>query len=179
MGRQIGRIAFSNSREATVRRTHDIVDFLKRLNFTVQRAVNIVGERFAHWAVPIKGTMTGGIISDVFKSKQELIAENALLRQQLIVVQRQIKRPKLKWCDRLVLVLLASKVRTWPQALLLIKPATALRWHRDLFRFFGKRKSASTVRKSRVAIERIMLIKQMARENRLWERNAFRESYTN
>ena len=141
---------------------------LKCLNSTVQKVVNIVGEQLVHWVAPIRATMTGGAISDVFKSKQELIAENALLRQQLIVVRRQIKRPKLKWHDRLVIALLASKVRTWPQALLLIKPATVLGWHRDLFRFLWKRKSASTVRKSRVKRETITLIKQMARENRLW-----------
>ncbi|MCZ7544313.1 MAG: hypothetical protein M5R40_12615, partial [Anaerolineae bacterium] len=29
-----------------------------------------------------------------------LIAENMLLRQQLIIVERQIKRPKLTWWDR-------------------------------------------------------------------------------
>ena len=37
--------------------------------------------------------------------------ENALLRQQLIVLQRQVKRPKLTLRDRALFVLLASKPR--------------------------------------------------------------------
>jgi putative transposase len=43
--------------------------------------------------------------------------ENALLRQQLIVLQRQTKRPKLTWRDRTVMVLLVSKLHTWKQAM--------------------------------------------------------------
>ena len=35
--------------------------------------------------------------------------ENALLRQQLIVLERQITRPQLTWRDRTLIVLLASK----------------------------------------------------------------------
>ena len=88
-----------------------------------------------------------------------MIAENALLRQQLIVVKRQIKQPQLKGRDRLLLVLLASKVRTWRQALLLVKPETVLKWHRELFRLVWKRKTAKQGRKPRVATETIALVK--------------------
>jgi len=47
---------------------------------------------------------------DLTRSKSELMLENALLRQQLIVLQRQTKRPALTWRDRMVMVLLASKL---------------------------------------------------------------------
>ena len=57
---------------------------------------------------------------DLTRSKTELILENALLRQQLIVLKRQAKRPALSWRDRVLFVLLASKLRTWKQALLLV-----------------------------------------------------------
>jgi len=46
------------------------------------------------------------------RSKSELMFENALLRQQLIMPQRQTKRPKLTWRDRTVMVLLVSKLNT-------------------------------------------------------------------
>jgi transposase InsO family protein len=43
-----------------------------------------------------------------------------------------------------------------------------LRWHRDLFRHYWRRKSRKKDRKSRIAPETIALIRQMAKENLLW-----------
>ena len=60
---------------------------------------------------------------------EELGAENAFLRQQLIVLQRQGNRPALSRLDRLLLVLLASRVPNWKQALMLVQPETLLHWH--------------------------------------------------
>ena len=116
----------------------------------------------------LRETVVGGAVSDVAQSKNELIAENALLRQQLIVLNRQVKQPVLNNRDRLVLVFLASQVRAWCQALFLIKPATLLGWHRDLFRLVWTRKSAAHRRTPRVAPETIALTRRMATENRLW-----------
>ena len=66
---------------------------------------------------------------DMTRSKSELVLENALLRQQLSVLQRQIQRPELSWRDRTLIVLLASKLHSWKQALVIIQPDTALRCH--------------------------------------------------
>jgi len=52
------------------------------------------------------------------KSKEQLIMENALLRQQVIVLKRQVIRPQPKAKDRCLLVVLASRVRESLQALL-------------------------------------------------------------
>jgi putative transposase len=71
---------------------------------------------------------------DLTRTKSELLLENILLRQQLIVLKRQAKRPTLTWRDRTLFVLLASRLRTWKQALVLVQPETVLRWHRDLLR---------------------------------------------
>ncbi len=65
-------------------------------------------------------TLVGGAVSDMTRSKRELLAENALLRQQLIVLRRQIKQVRLKGRERLLLVVLASQVHAWRQALLLV-----------------------------------------------------------
>jgi len=46
------------------------------------------------------------------------VLENAFLRQQLIVLKRQTKHPKLAWRDRSLIVLLASKLRMWKEALI-------------------------------------------------------------
>jgi len=67
-----------------------------------------------------------------------------------------------------LLVLLARLVRTWNQALLIVQPETLLCWHRELFRLYWKRKSKAASHKPKVAEETIALIRQMARENRLW-----------
>jgi hypothetical protein len=50
----------------------------------------------------------------------------ALLRQQLIMLKRQVKRPACTKTDRVFLVLLARWVRTWQQALLIVQPDTRL-----------------------------------------------------
>ena len=72
--------------------------------------------------------------------------------------------------DRVLLVLLASRVRAWRQALLIVQPETLLRWHRQGFRLFWRRKSrtAAPTAKPKVAPETIALIKEMATANRLW-----------
>jgi len=97
-----------------------------------------------------------------------LIAENALLRQQLIVLARAEKRPRLTRTDRALLVLLAGLVRTWRQALLIVRPDTLLRWHRQGFRLFWRWRSTPRARQPRVPPDTVALIQQMARENRLW-----------
>ena len=63
---------------------------------------------------------------DITRSKSELVLENALLRQHLIVLKRQIKRPRLSWRDRALFVLLASKVRRWKNALVIVRPDTCV-----------------------------------------------------
>jgi putative transposase len=109
-----------------------------------------------------------GTLTDLTRSKAELLAENALLRHQLIILRRQIKRPIYRKTDRLILVLLAGMARTWKQALFLVQPETLLRWHRELFRWFWKRKSKRHPSKPRLSPETISLIKELTANNRLW-----------
>jgi transposase InsO family protein len=111
----------------------------------------------------------GGFIADVTRTRAELIAENALLRQQLIVASRGVKRPAFRVHERGLLVLLASLHSQWRRALLLVKPETVLRWHREGFRLFWRRKSRSRCPlEPRVAPDVVALIRRMAINNRLW-----------
>src|SRR5262245_10450869 len=82
---------------------------------------------------PNSDSLLLGTAGDLARSRGELIAENAFLRQQVIVLKRQTPRPRLTARDRALLLLLGSKVRGWRDALLLIKPATLLKWHRAGF----------------------------------------------
>jgi len=107
---------------------------------------------------------------DLTRSKSELMLENALLRQQLIVLQRQTKRPALTWRDRTVMVLLTSKLHSWKEALMIVQPDTLLRWHRELFRRIWRRKSRSKGKSGRKPLteEDVALIKRLAKENLRW-----------
>jgi len=73
------------------------------------------------WVKPTTIVLALGAISDLSRSKADLLVENAILRQQLIVLHRQVKRPKLKNGDRIRLVLLARCSRFWHQALHIIQ----------------------------------------------------------
>ena len=70
---------------------------------------------------------------DLARTRSELTAENALLRQQIIVLRRSIERPRLHRDDRLLLLNLVRLTRSWRDALHVVSPETLLGWHRDLF----------------------------------------------
>ncbi len=108
------------------------------------------------------------MLVDMKRSKAELIAENMFLRQQVIILERQVERPQLTQRDRQVLVLLASRIQGWRDALMVVKPDTLLGWHRQGFRLYWRRKSR--VRQGRLSIpaETIRLIEEMANNNRTW-----------
>jgi transposase InsO family protein len=146
--------------------------FFKRLaqqiKSCVVRLVRKIEQRFKQWTKPNNESLVVGTLADVARGKGELIAENALLRHQVIILQRQTKRPQLTQRDRGLLVLLARWARHWKDALAIVKPDTLLGWHRQGFRLYWRRKSRTTIRQPRIAQETIDLIKQMAVENRLW-----------
>jgi hypothetical protein len=109
------------------------------------------------------------MVADLSRSRCELLAENALLRQQLIVAARAVKRPELKANERALLVVLASRLPRWRDALLVIKPETVLRWHRKGFQLFWKnRLVAGKTREPRLDDGTVALIRRMALENRTW-----------
>ncbi len=130
-------------------------------------------ERLRQWTKPDAHGMVGGVIADVTRSKTELMLENALLRQQLIVLQRQVKRPQLSWRERGMMVLLASQLRGWKEALFIVQPDTLLRWHRDWFRWVWRRKSKPKEQGGRRPLSGrvVQLIRRMARENPVWFKN--------
>ena len=123
---------------------------------------------FLRWTRPLNTSLLLGTLADLARGKSELVAENALLRQQLIILRRQSKRPVCTKRDRSLLVLLARATRSWRQALLIVQPETLLRWHRQSFRLFWKHRSKATSNTPKVAAETIALIKEMASNNRLW-----------
>ena len=135
-----------------------------------QRLVHALSRRLLTATRPSPTRLVAATLADLPRSKGALIAENALLRQQLVVLQRSVKRVHCTPTDRVVLVLLTSRVRAWRQALLIVQPETLLRWHRQGFRLFWRRKAraAASAAQPKVATETIALIKEMATANQLW-----------
>jgi putative transposase len=144
---------------------HEILTFITRL---VSFCLQSLHHRFVDWTKPSNTALILGMLTDLSRSKSELVAENALLRKPLIILRRHMKRPACTKTDRMLLVLLARIVRVWKQALFIVQPETLLRWHRQGFRLYWKYTSRATARKSKISAEIVALIKEMARDNRLW-----------
>ncbi len=143
---------------------------LHRLIALARTAVQCVRHRLLAATRPATAPVAVGALVDLTRSKSALVAENALLRHQLAILRRSVKRPRFRAVDRALLVLLAGRVRAWRQTVLIIQPDTLLRWHRQLFRGYWRRKSRAPAPAHRppLAPETIALIRRMATGNPRW-----------
>ena len=100
---------------------------------------------------------------------REVALENLALRQQLAVFRRTVPRPPLSHRDRLFWVLLAQAWRGWRTALIVVRPDTVVRWHRQWLRRRWTQRSTPTRpgRPSTNAAIR-MLVEQMGAANPFW-----------
>lgn len=106
-------------------------------------------------------------VADVFRPRWSLLAEIALLRHQLTVLERSVGRPRVGRFDRIVLVALAAVTPTWRNVLRIVQPETLLRWHRVGFKALWRWRSG-TRPASRLAPETAALVRSMALANSLW-----------
>ena len=101
--------------------------------------------------------------------KVHLAYENLALRQQLAVLNQASKRPKLRPRDRVFWAWLSRLWTDWRSALVIVKPDTVVRWHRQGFRLYWRWKSrARKPGRPRVEQEIRDLIRRMSRENPTW-----------
>ena len=102
-------------------------------------------------------------------SRADLAAENLLLRQQLAVLTRPTrKRPRLRRRDKLFWVLARRLGRPWRQHLIIVRPETVLRWHRQGWRLYWRSRSRLRLGRPRLSAEARDLIARMARDNPRW-----------
>jgi hypothetical protein len=81
------------------------------------------------------------LAASLFKPRGRLEAENAALRQQLIVLQRKVRgRVQFTNRDRLFFVQLYRSFPSALKAITIIRPETLVRWHRAGFRRYWRRK---------------------------------------
>jgi transposase InsO family protein len=102
------------------------------------------------------------------RSRASLELELVALRHQVTVLRRQRPgRPQLSSLDRLLWVWL---YRIWPQvidAMVLVKPATVVQWHRMGFRLYWRWQSRRPGR-PKIGTEIRDLIRRMSKANPLW-----------
>lgn len=111
----------------------------------------------------------------VGRDRASLAVENAFLRQQLAVARRQVERARPSGLERLALSLLA-RLFDWRGrgALLLVTPATLIRWQRSLWRAaWSRRCSAARARPTSQRPTKVTpnvreLVLRMARDNPRW-----------
>ena len=104
----------------------------------------------------------------LFGSRADLAAENLALRQQLVVLQRSVKRPQLRPRDRIFWSWLFRLWSGWRSALLIIQPQTVVRWHRQGFGLYWRWKSRKKPGRPNLDREVRRLIRRMCRENPTW-----------
>jgi hypothetical protein len=94
--------------------------------------------------------------------------EIAVLRHQLSVLRRQVKRPEFHPADRALLAVLSSALprRNW--SIFLVTPDTILRWHRRLVTRKWTQPSGRGGRPP-LADHLVALILRLARENPRWD----------
>jgi len=108
-------------------------------------------------------------VAFLFRSRASLAAENLVLRQQLNVLRRSVKRPKLRAADRIFWVCLFRIYPDWRSWLMIVKPETVIKWHRQGFRLFWRRKSRSGTRgRPQIPNGVRELIRRMSIENPMW-----------
>ena len=129
------------------------------------RIITLLNEIVRCLLQPASMSVVLAFVADLSRSKADLIAENALLRQQLTILKRQTKRPRLTTADQLRLMFMARVTNTWRQAMLIVQPETLLRWHRKGFQLFWKLKSRAGWGRQQISDDTIELVRRMAREN--------------
>ena len=109
------------------------------------------------------------VMRSLFVSRAALAVENLALRQQLAVLQRSMKRPKLRSWDRVFWVWLSRVWGNWRSAVLIVRPDAVARWHRRGFRLYCRWKSrAPAVGRPRADREIRDLVRRMCRHNPTW-----------
>lgn len=112
--------------------------------------INHVKNQIKKLTKPATAAIALGALSDQPPSRTDNLAEIAMLRQQLVVLKRSVNRPICITGVRVRLSFLACLTRFWKLALHIVQSENVLRWHRDIYRWYWRRKKCiNQVRKRR------------------------------
>jgi putative transposase len=123
------------------------------------------------WVGVAVGVVAFGLLryrSLAFRRRVELAGEVVLLRKQVAMLTERLsgRRVYVRFRQRCSLAVL-SRLCRWREAIVIVKPATLVRWHRQGFRLFWRRKCRRRGRPPLPA-ELRDLIRRIARENPTW-----------
>ena len=108
-------------------------------------------------------------LKSLIVARFHLALENLALRQQVEVLGRSGKRPKLRQRDRVFWVMLSALWPAWRTALVIVKPETVMGWRRRGLRLYWRWKSRSRKPGRPPINEEIrQLIQRMSLENLTW-----------
>ena len=109
------------------------------------------------------------LIRALLKPRLDLALENMALRQQVAVLKLKRPRPRVRASERILWMLLYRFWSRWRDALIIVKPETVIRWHREGFRKYWRRTSRiERGGRPKTDIEIRDLVRRMASENPTW-----------
>jgi putative transposase len=101
----------------------------------------------------------------LFRSREEQAIVELALRQQLAVYAQDRPRPRLSPLDRAFWVALSRLWPRWRESLVVVRPETVIRWHRQRFRRYGRSISTPGPGRPPISKEIQELIVRMTTEN--------------
>lgn len=107
-----------------------------------------------------------GFLRSSISSRTALVAENLFLRKQLAFYQEHQIRPRRLTNAARISLVFWSRFFEWKSALLIVKPATLIGWHRHAFSLFWKWRSRSG--RPRLPQDLRKLIRQLVHDNPTW-----------
>jgi hypothetical protein len=96
---------------------------------------------------------------------RSLVLENLALRQQLAVHHRTRPKPTVRWSDRLFWVGLRLAWPDWKSALVIVRPATVIAWHRRGFAWYWTRRSRPRGGRPQAGADVRRVLREMALAN--------------
>ncbi len=107
------------------------------------------------------------VTSSPVKSSGSLVIENLALRQQLAAYARCQKRVHVQPQERVFWVALSKVWAAWRSALIMVKPATVIAWHRRGFQRYWRWRSRKPGRPP-IPMEHIALIRRISSDHSEW-----------
>mgnify|MGYP006189618845 CR=1 FL=1 len=101
-------------------------------------------------------------------TRRDMLFEIAALRQQLEIMRRSGVKPRFRRSDRRFWIWLVRNWPNWRHGVVILKPETIIRWHRDGYRRFWRFRSGGKPGRPRIPRRHIAFIKQISRENPAW-----------
>jgi putative transposase len=108
--------------------------------------------------------LIAGSSNEVMNTEVEVV----VLRHQLMVLNRQVGRPRLRRRDRMFMAAISRALPRARWSSFVVSPQTLLRWHRELVRRKWTYKRTSAGGRPRITDEVRELIVRLGRENPRW-----------